>query len=75
MPLRMNDITEVRPAPPMPPDVQRQADRAQWVLYLLRRRVPVAGDVIFSYRHQGHDCKSAQAGVIGQRRMYIQCRC
>ena len=38
MPLRMDDITEVRPAPKLPPDVQRQADRAQWVLYLLRRR-------------------------------------
>ncbi len=37
MPLRMDDITEVRPAPKLPPDVQRQADRAQWVLYLLRR--------------------------------------
>ena len=39
MPLRMDDITEVRPAPKLPPDVQRQADRAQWVLYLLRRCV------------------------------------
>ncbi len=33
----MDDITEVRPAPHLPPDVQGQADRAQWVLYLLRR--------------------------------------
>jgi hypothetical protein len=29
----------VRPAPALPPDVQAQWERAQWILYLLRRRV------------------------------------
>jgi hypothetical protein len=38
MPLRMDDISEVRPAPDLPPAVQRQWERAQWALYLLRRR-------------------------------------
>jgi hypothetical protein len=39
IPISYEDIEEVRPAPALPPDVQAQWERAQWVLYLLRRRV------------------------------------
>ncbi len=39
IPISYEDIEEVRPAPALPPEVQAQWERAQWVLYLLRRRV------------------------------------
>lgn len=37
MPIRMDDIKQVRPAPDLPPDIDAQWQRAQWILFLLRR--------------------------------------
>ena len=37
----------MRPAPALPPAVQAQWERAQWVLYLLRRRVRRVSRCIF----------------------------
>ena len=37
VPVSYEDIEDVRPAPRLPPDIQAQWERAQWILYLLRR--------------------------------------
>ena len=44
MPIRMDDIKEVRPAPHLPPEVEEHWQRAQHILFLLRRCVALSID-------------------------------
>jgi hypothetical protein len=63
IPISYGDIEEVRPAPALPAEVQAQWERAQWVLYLLRRRVHLLHGPC-----KQRACKHVGTHADGQRR-------
>lgn len=80
IPISYEDIEEVRPAPALPPDVQAQWERAQWILYLLRRCVRRV--IPLCLPHMPCKWLTALAGVqrwmpvavVDMRKMAVCCR-